>query len=103
MHLPRGSKRGSLHGETMTSDPVNLLNCFAVELDWTLSLRHGQESPGRPARARQASRRSQGIAASAAHTPWARWESQASEAAPPRPPAASRLAWLSCSSLQYAL
>jgi len=65
MNMPRGSKPGSLHGETMTSDPVNLLNRFAVELDWTLSLRHGQESPGRPARARQASRRSQGTAAPA--------------------------------------
>jgi hypothetical protein len=26
MNLPRVSKRRSLHGETRTSDPVNLLN-----------------------------------------------------------------------------
>jgi hypothetical protein len=26
MNMPRVSKRGSLHGETMMSDPVHLLN-----------------------------------------------------------------------------
>lgn len=50
MNLPRVSKRGSLHGETMTSAPVHLLNCFAAELASTLSLRHGQGPPGRCAR-----------------------------------------------------
>jgi hypothetical protein len=58
MNMPRVSKRGSLHSETMTSDSVNLLNRFAAELASTLSLRHGQGPPGRPACARQASRRS---------------------------------------------
>jgi hypothetical protein len=65
MNMPRVSKRGSLHGEIMTSAPVHLLNRSAAELASTLSLRHGQGPLGRPARARQASRRSQGTAAPA--------------------------------------
>ena len=32
MNMPRVSKRGSLHGETMTSDPVHLLNRGARQL-----------------------------------------------------------------------
>src|SRR5262245_62118593 len=62
---------------------------------------------GRPAalrvRARSAAAAREPPRPPAAHTPWAKWESQASEASPPRLPAASRLAWLFCSSLQTAM